>query len=106
MIMHDVFECPHADIAAALGTTTVNTRQYLARARRRLRENKDEVSPDEKLSRELIRRFQAAINGVDVPAMVALLVEEQPVFMRTSAQLRVRASACANDASYCVALAA
>jgi RNA polymerase sigma-70 factor (ECF subfamily) len=106
LVLHEVFECEHADIAAALGTKVVNARQYLARARRRLREDQGEASPDEKLCRELIRRFQAAINGMDVPAMVTLLADEQPVSVRESPQLRIRAGACANDAWYGLALAA
>jgi RNA polymerase sigma-70 factor (ECF subfamily) len=106
LVLHEVFECEHVDIAAALGTKTVNARQYLARARRRLREDKGEASPAEKLCRELIRRFQAAINGVDVPAMVTLLAEEQPVSVRESPQLRIHTGACANDASYGLVLAA
>jgi len=106
LVLHEVFECQHADVATALGTTPVNARQYLARARRRLREDKSEAPPGEKLCRELLRRFQAAINGRDVPAIVTLLAEEQPVSVRESPQLRIQAGACANDASYGLALAA
>jgi branched-subunit amino acid aminotransferase/4-amino-4-deoxychorismate lyase len=108
LVLHEVFECEHADIALALGTNAVNARQHLARARRRLREDKGEkgeTAPDEKLCRELVRRFQAAINGIDVPAMVSLLAEEQPVSVREAPQLRLRA-ACANDAAYRLSLAA
>jgi RNA polymerase sigma-70 factor (ECF subfamily) len=106
LVLHEVFECEHADIAAALGTKTANARQYLARARRRLREDEVEAPASEKLCRELIRRFQAAINGMDVPAMITLLGEEQPVSVRESPRLRIHAGACANDASYGLALAA
>lgn len=106
LVLHEVFECEHADIAAALGTRSANARQYLARARRRLREVEAEAPASEKLCRELIRRFQAAINGLDVPAMVTLLGEEQPVSVRTSPRLRIHAGACANEASYGLALAA
>jgi RNA polymerase sigma-70 factor (ECF subfamily) len=106
LVLHEVFECEHADIAAALGTKTVNARQYLARARRRLREEKDEASSDEKLCRELVLRFQAAINGRDVPAMVTLLADEQPMSVHETPQLRIRVGACANDAWYGLALAA
>lgn len=109
LVLHEVFECEHADIAAVLGTKTVNARQYLARARRRLRGDawsKNEASPNEKLCRELIRRFQAAINGIDVPAMVLLLAADQPVSVHESPSLPIRAGACANDASYGLALAA
>jgi len=100
LVLHEVFECDHADIAARLGTKSVNARQYLARARRRLREGRDEAPASEKLCRELVRRFQAAINGLDVPAMVALLGEEQPVSVREAPRLQIRAGASANDASY------
>jgi RNA polymerase sigma factor (sigma-70 family) len=121
LVLREAFECEHADIAAALSTNTVNARQYLARARRRLREDKgdkvekgekrekgekSETAPDQKLCRELIRRFQAAIIGVDVPAMVSLLADEQPVSVRESPQWRIHGRACANDASYGFALAA
>lgn len=106
LVLHEVFECEHADIAAALGTRTVNARQHLARARRRLREVAAEAPASDKLCRELIRRFQAAINGRDVPAMVSLLGEEQPVSVAVSPRMRGHGGACANDASYRLAWAA
>jgi RNA polymerase sigma factor (sigma-70 family) len=106
LVLHEVFECEHADIAAALGTKTVNARQYLARARRRLREVAADAPAGEKLCRELIRRFQAAINGRDVPAMVNLLGGEQPVSVNVPPRLRIGAGACANDALYGLARAA
>ncbi|MES2739360.1 MAG: sigma-70 family RNA polymerase sigma factor [Pseudomonadota bacterium] len=101
LVLHEVFECGHADIAAALGTNAVNARQHLARARRRLRDQGG-AAPSEKLCRELLRRFQAAINGADVQAMVNLLGEEQPVSVRAHRA----AKACANDARFAIALAA
>jgi len=103
LVLHEVFECTHADIAAVLGTRAVNTRQYLARARRRLLVDTMEPPPDEKLCRELVRCFQAAINGLDVPAVVNLLGEAQPVFVHEAPQLRAQVgnrTACANDAWY------
>jgi RNA polymerase sigma-70 factor (ECF subfamily) len=108
LVLHEVFECGHADIAAVLGTSTVNARQHLARARRRLRlqEAQGEAPAEEKLCRELVRRFQAAINGLDVPAMVMLLGAEQPVSVCDVRQLPAHAGACANDASYGTRLAA
>lgn len=109
LVLHDVFECDHATIAAALATKPANARQHLARARRRLREDKPGMSPDEKLCRELIRRFQAALNGVDLPAVMTLLAEGQPVSVTEARPVsaipaRLRTRACANDA--CHALAA
>ncbi|MES3024781.1 MAG: sigma-70 family RNA polymerase sigma factor [Pseudomonadota bacterium] len=106
LVLHEVLECEHADIAAVLGTTPVNARQHLARARRRLRDHEVETPAGEKMCRELIRRFQAAINGMDVPAMVSLLGEEQPMSVHQAPQPLFRAGPSANDASYGVALAA
>jgi RNA polymerase sigma factor (sigma-70 family) len=96
LVLFDVFECGHADIAAALGTTPANARQHLSRARRRLRAPAGETPPDEKLCRELIRRFHAALDGLDAPAMVTLLTETQPLAVRASA----------NDEAYHFLLAA
>lgn len=108
LVLHEVFECSHADIAAVLGTKAANARQHLARARRRLRNagSEDRGAPEEKQCRELVRRFQAAINGMDLPALLTLLADEQPVSVHAFPQPRMRAGACANDASYGVVLAA
>jgi RNA polymerase sigma factor (sigma-70 family) len=106
LVLHEAFECGHADIAAALGTNAVNARQYLARARRKLRQAGLETPPQEKLCRELIRRFQAAINGMDLPAMVSLLGDEQPLAVCASPQPGLRRGACANDRAYRLAMAA
>lgn len=103
LVLHEVFECDHADIAATLGTRPANARQHLARARRRLRENQQEALLDEKLCRELVRRFQAAINGLDLPAMVTLLAGEQPMSVAALPPVKSRAGACANDAIYALA---
>jgi RNA polymerase sigma-70 factor (ECF subfamily) len=56
----------------------------------------DDTPPDETLCRELIRRFHAALDGLDVPAMITLLTETQPMAVRASA----------NDATYHLLLAA
>jgi RNA polymerase sigma-70 factor (ECF subfamily) len=90
LVLHEALECRHADIAAALGTSVVNTRQHLARARKRLRLVQDEP-PAEKLNRELVRRFQAAINNLDALAVATLLTELQPL------------QVCANDGCYALA---
>jgi len=53
-----------------------------------------------------VRRFQAAINGLDVAAMVMVLAAEQPVSVCDAPQPRLGARACANDALYAFSLAA
>jgi RNA polymerase sigma factor (sigma-70 family) len=119
LVLHEAFECDHATIAAVLGTKAANARQHLSRARRRLRAVGDTAPTDDKLCRELVRRFQAALDGVDLPAMVSLLAAEQPVSVlgkedpreqdqrEDDAGRRVRpVAACANDACYALAWAA
>lgn len=106
LVLREAFDCEHADIAAALGTKPANARQHLARARRRLGAHKEEAPPEEKLCRELVRRFQAAINGLDLPAVVTLLGGEQPVSVLEAPPPRLRGGGSANDASYALALAA
>jgi RNA polymerase sigma factor (sigma-70 family) len=100
LVLHDVFECGHADIAAALGATPAAARQHLSRARRRLRAHAGDPPPDDRLCRELIRRFHAALDGLDVPAMMTLLTDTQPMAVRASPPLRMRGGPSANDACY------
>jgi RNA polymerase sigma factor (sigma-70 family) len=106
LVLHEVLDCSHADIAAVLGTGAANARQHLARARRRLREERKEAAREERLCRELVRRFQAAINGLDVAALMTLLLDEQPMMVRGSPATRAHRGPCANDASYHVTLCA
>jgi DNA-directed RNA polymerase specialized sigma24 family protein len=106
LVLREVFDCDHADVAAALGTSVVNARQYLARARRRLSDDKNGVPDSEKRCRQLVRQFQAAINNLDMPALVSLLAEEQPVSVLAPAGLRLCAGEAANQAVYRPALRA
>ena len=101
LVLHEVLECGHADIAAVLGTTVANARQHLARARRRLRARQAEATLEEKLCRALVLRFQAALHGRDVAALVTLLADEQP--MSVHAAPAVHGRACDNDAAYLLA---
>ncbi len=106
LVLHEVFECSHADIAAVLGTKSANARQHLARARRRLRVQEEDAPPEEKLCRDLVRRFQAAIKGMDLPEIVTLLADEQPVSVHGTAPARLWTGPSTNDACYRPILAA
>jgi RNA polymerase sigma-70 factor (ECF subfamily) len=103
LVLYEACDCSHAKIAAVLGTSAVNARQHLARARRRLRhvgETAREKAPEEQLCRLLVLRFQAAINGYDVAALATLLADEEPMAVHAAPPLAQHGSACANDASY------
>ncbi|MBB5189405.1 RNA polymerase sigma-70 factor (ECF subfamily) [Silvimonas terrae] len=105
VVLHEVLECEHADIAAVLGISIVNARQHLARARRRLREAQTGAALPASTppGREQIQRFQNALNGQDVPALLTLLgASTNPP--QTGPQCHFGMSA--NDAVYCMAMAA
>lgn len=110
LVLHEVFDCPHADIAAVLGARVDAARQHLARARRRLRQAVDRddgtMTPDDKLCRDLIHRFHTALGGADIAAMTTLLGGEQPLFVSDAPQPRAHAGASANDVCYRLAIMA
>jgi RNA polymerase sigma factor (sigma-70 family) len=83
LVLHDVFDCGHLDVAAALGITPANCRQVVFRARKRVLLEKKRGPTGEKLCRELIREFQAAIHHLDKRAIMTLLGDDAPVFVGT-----------------------
>ncbi|GGP25056.1 sigma-70 family RNA polymerase sigma factor [Silvimonas amylolytica] len=105
LVMHEVLECEHADIAAALGTQTVNARQHLSRARRRLREaaNKAALPASVQPDQEQIQRFQTAIAQLDVAALITLLGAQTTQLSARPLRCMVR---CANESAYALAIAA
>jgi RNA polymerase sigma-70 factor (ECF subfamily) len=114
LVLHDALDCAHADIAVLLGILPATARQHVSRARRRLRESASAAlaEHEEKRCRERVRRFQAAINGMGVPALAALLADEQPVSVLAAAPsashplvdaVGTSARACANEACYVLA---
>lgn len=47
VLLHDLHDCTHAELAVAVGTTELMSRQYLSRARRKLRALLAEDAPEE-----------------------------------------------------------
>lgn len=106
LVLFDVLECSHTEIARILGARSANTRQHLARARRRLQAIPENTPLEEKLCRQLVRSFQAAINGLDAPMVASLLASELPVSVHAAPRPCIRKGACVNDARYELADAA
>jgi RNA polymerase sigma-70 factor (ECF subfamily) len=73
LVLHTAFECEHAEIAAALGTTASNSRQLLHRARERILREPARRPVGERLSRELIQDFLLAMQGLDKQAVMTLV---------------------------------
>src|SRR5437588_12638261 len=73
-VLHDMFDLPFEEIAAALGRTPEATRQLASRARRRVK-GADVPTADRDLGRqrEVVDTFFAAARGGDLDALVAVL---------------------------------
>lgn len=76
LLLHDVFDMSHAEIAATLGRTEAACRQLLRRARDNVAEEKRafQASPDE--HRRLLGAFVRAVNQGKPEDLAALLAED------------------------------
>lgn len=76
MILHDVFDYAHAEIAAMLGKSEEAVRQLATRARARVREERPRVTVDRRRARDLANRFVRALHDADVGALQAILATD------------------------------
>ncbi len=76
LLLRDAFGYDYAEIAAVIGTSEVNARQLVSRARRHVarRRPRFEVVPEER--EELARRFFAAARDGDLESLEALLADD------------------------------
>jgi RNA polymerase sigma-70 factor (ECF subfamily) len=80
VVLKDVFELSLAEIAAVLGTTTGAVKAALHRGRAHLHDPAREAAPARPApSLALVDRFVAAWRAADLPALLALLVEDAAV---------------------------
>jgi RNA polymerase sigma-70 factor (ECF subfamily) len=75
-LLREVFDYPYAEVARIVGTSEVNARQLVARARRHVaaRRPRFEASPQRR--EELARRFLSAAEEGDLAALEALLSQD------------------------------
>jgi RNA polymerase sigma-70 factor, ECF subfamily len=71
-LLHDVFEAPYPDIAAALGKSEAAVRQIVSRARERAAENRPRFSVAPAAAQDLAARFQLALASNDLKQLIAL----------------------------------
>ncbi|QMW22271.1 sigma-70 family RNA polymerase sigma factor [Sandaracinobacteroides saxicola] len=76
LLLHDVFDLPHDEVAAILGSSPAAARQHLARARRAIADERPRfaVAPGEEVA--LMQRFAAAVTRADPVGLVATLAED------------------------------
>jgi RNA polymerase sigma-70 factor (ECF subfamily) len=80
LILRDVLQWPAAEVAEAMGMTTVSVNSALQRARAQLQEAApvaDDLSePDDTDRRELLDRFVAAFEAKDMAAIVSIFTKD------------------------------
>jgi RNA polymerase sigma-70 factor (ECF subfamily) len=76
LLLHDVFDYDHAEIAGIIGKSETNVRQLAARARRHVQEGRPRFEASPERRDELARRFFAAVNEGDLGGLEAILARD------------------------------
>jgi RNA polymerase sigma-70 factor (ECF subfamily) len=76
LLLHEVLDLPHAEIARVLGRTEPACRQLLTRARRRLAGSTHPPMPLSSGQGARAEAFFTALHAADVPALMAVLTED------------------------------
>lgn len=75
-LLHDVFDRPFSEVAAALDRSEAACRQLAARARAHVRHDRPRARPDPDTERRLTEAFMAAALTGDAEGLKALLAED------------------------------
>jgi len=75
-LLHEVFGYEHQEIAGIAGTSTANSRQILARARRHVDEGKPRFEASRAQREEVARRFFAAADGGNLDGLLRALAPD------------------------------
>jgi RNA polymerase sigma-70 factor (TIGR02957 family) len=76
LLLHDVFDYDHAQIAQIIGKSPANVRQLATRARRHAEQRRPRLETTREQRDELARRFFAAAEQGDLPGLEALLAHD------------------------------
>jgi RNA polymerase sigma-70 factor (ECF subfamily) len=76
LLLHDVFDYEHAQIAQIIGKSQDNVRQLVIRARRHVKQRRPRFQTTREQQQELARRFFAAAEEGDLPGLEALLAHD------------------------------
>jgi RNA polymerase sigma-70 factor (ECF subfamily) len=76
LLLRDVFDYDHAQIAEIIGKSQDNVRQLATRARRHVKQRRHRFQTTREDRDELVRRFFAAAEHGDLPALEALLAHD------------------------------
>jgi RNA polymerase sigma-70 factor (ECF subfamily) len=76
LLLHEVLEHDHHEIADLLGITASSSRQLLHRAKERLAEEKQRFTPPAEVQRRLVERFMRALATGDADALRDVLASD------------------------------
>jgi RNA polymerase sigma-70 factor (TIGR02957 family) len=76
LLLHDVFDYDHAQIAKIIGKSQDNVRQLATRARRQVQQRRPRFQTTREQRDELARRFFAAVEQGDLSGLEALLAHD------------------------------
>jgi RNA polymerase sigma-70 factor (TIGR02957 family) len=76
LLLHDVFDYDHAQIAQIIGKSQDNVRQLATRARRHIEQRRPPFQTTREQREELARHFFAAVEQGDLPALETLLARD------------------------------
>jgi len=76
LLLHDVFDYDHAQIARIIGKSRDNVRQLAIRARHRIKQRRPRFQTTREQQQELARRFFQAVDEGDLPGLEALLAHD------------------------------
>jgi sigma-70-like protein len=76
LLLHDVFDYDHAQIAEILGKSQVNVRQLASRARRHVGERRPRFQATREQRNELAARFFQAVEQGDLAGLEVLLAHD------------------------------
>jgi RNA polymerase sigma-70 factor (TIGR02957 family) len=76
LLLHDVFDYDHAQVAEIIGKSEDNVRQLARRARRHIEQGRPRFQPSREQQEELARRFFAAAQEGDLVGLEALLAAD------------------------------
>jgi len=76
LVLHDVFDYDHAQIAQIIGKSQANVRQLATRARRHIKQRRPRFQTTREQQEELARRFFQAAEEGDLSGLEALLAHD------------------------------
>ncbi len=76
LLLHDVFDYPHEQVAEIIGTSPASSRQLASRARRQLEQERPRFQTSSERQRELAARFFDAVESGDLGGLEALLADD------------------------------